>query len=120
MEEQFVLTTSHIPRSQTSHHPVLPWDHGGLVIRTRFWSRRVRDPIPLKIRRVWGLLHAKSCVGVVRKFGEGVLAQVSSSSSDHGLKLRGLSQIGPSVVSKRDVNITKLNQSSLGIQFYVE
>ncbi|GBM77268.1 hypothetical protein AVEN_265574-1, partial [Araneus ventricosus] len=38
----------------------------------------VRNPIPLKIRRVWGLLHAKSYVGskrppvaVARKFGEG-------------------------------------------------
>ncbi|GBO31822.1 hypothetical protein AVEN_246307-1 [Araneus ventricosus] len=30
-----------------------------------FWARgyQVRDPIPLKIRRVWGLLHLKSYVG---------------------------------------------------------
>ncbi|GBM17978.1 hypothetical protein AVEN_238380-1 [Araneus ventricosus] len=39
---------------------------------------QVRDPIPLKIRRVWGLLHAAPYVvvkrppaGVVRKLGEG-------------------------------------------------
>ncbi|GBN62128.1 hypothetical protein AVEN_188457-1 [Araneus ventricosus] len=39
---------------------------------------QVRNPIPLKIRRVWGLLHAKSYVvakrppvGVAWKFGEG-------------------------------------------------
>ncbi|GBM65278.1 hypothetical protein AVEN_193812-1 [Araneus ventricosus] len=39
---------------------------------------QARNPIPLKIRRVWGLLHAKSYivakrppVGVARKFGEG-------------------------------------------------
>ncbi|GBM83336.1 hypothetical protein AVEN_101099-1 [Araneus ventricosus] len=55
----------------------------------------VRNPIPLKIRRVWGLLHAKSYavakrppVGVVRKFGDGVRAHVLSSSSDRGSKLR--------------------------------
>ncbi|GBN54319.1 hypothetical protein AVEN_188184-1 [Araneus ventricosus] len=44
---------------------------------------QVRNPIPLKIRLLWGLLHVKSYVvcrrptGVVRKFGEGVPAQVS-------------------------------------------
>ncbi|GBN54419.1 hypothetical protein AVEN_63395-1 [Araneus ventricosus] len=45
---------------------------------------QVRNPIPLKIRRLWGLLHVKPYVvgkrlpaGVVRKFGEGVPAQVS-------------------------------------------
>ncbi|GBN99745.1 hypothetical protein AVEN_45548-1 [Araneus ventricosus] len=77
---------------------------------------QVRNPIPLKIRRVWGLLRAKSYVaakrppvGVVRNFGEGVPAQVSSSSSDRGSKLRGSSQNSPRVASKRHVNITKLN-----------
>ncbi|GBL77177.1 hypothetical protein AVEN_12800-1 [Araneus ventricosus] len=75
---------------------------------------QVRDPISMKIRRVWGLLHVKSYVlakrppvGVVRKFGEGVPAQVSSSSSDLGSKLRGQSLNSPSVASKRDINITK-------------
>ncbi|GBM61719.1 hypothetical protein AVEN_120568-1 [Araneus ventricosus] len=74
---------------------------------------QVRNPIPLKIRRVWGLLHAKSYVvakrppvGVARKFGEGVPAQVSSSSSDRGSKLRGPSLNIHRVASKRDVNIT--------------
>ncbi|GBM70642.1 hypothetical protein AVEN_117351-1 [Araneus ventricosus] len=50
---------------------------------------QVRNPIPLKIRRVRGLFQAKSYVmakhppaGVVLKFGEEVPAQVSSSSSD--------------------------------------
>ncbi|GBM34125.1 hypothetical protein AVEN_155131-1, partial [Araneus ventricosus] len=63
----------------------------------------------LKIRRVWGLLHAKSYVvakrppvGVARKFGEGVPAQVSSSSSDLGSKLRGPSLNSPRVASKRE------------------
>ncbi|GBM32202.1 hypothetical protein AVEN_131594-1 [Araneus ventricosus] len=69
---------------------------GGLVVRSRLWGGglQVRNPIPLKIRRVWGLLHAKSYVvakrppvGVAWKFGEEVPAQVSSSSSDHGSKL---------------------------------
>ncbi|GBL74887.1 hypothetical protein AVEN_243725-1 [Araneus ventricosus] len=39
---------------------------------------QIRNPIPLKIHRVWGLLIAKSCVlvkrppaGVVRKLGKG-------------------------------------------------
>ncbi|GBM37268.1 hypothetical protein AVEN_244950-1 [Araneus ventricosus] len=75
---------------------------------------QVRDPIPLKIRRVGGPLHAKSYLvakrhpaGVARKFGEGVPAQASSSSSDHGLKLRDPSQNSSRVASKQDVNITK-------------
>ncbi|GBN05870.1 Aspartyl/asparaginyl beta-hydroxylase [Araneus ventricosus] len=79
-------------------------------------SFQVRNPIPLKIRRVWGLLHVKSYVvvkrppvGVAWKFGEGVPARVSSSSSDRGSKLRGPSQNSPRVASKRDINITKLN-----------
>ncbi|GBM47865.1 hypothetical protein AVEN_91848-1 [Araneus ventricosus] len=75
---------------------------GSLVARSRLWGRRfqARNPIPLKIRRVWGLLHAKSYVvakrppvGVAWKFGEGVPAQVSSSSSDHGSKLQGPSEV---------------------------
>ncbi|GBO27163.1 hypothetical protein AVEN_16625-1 [Araneus ventricosus] len=69
----------------------------------------VRNPIPLKIRRVWGLLHAKSYV-VARWCGaevwRGMPAQVSSSSSDRGAKLRGPSLNSPRVASKRDVNIT--------------
>ncbi|GBO11827.1 hypothetical protein AVEN_224339-1 [Araneus ventricosus] len=88
------------------------------IFRLRWPSGKVRlwGPIPLKICRVWGLLHAKSYVlakrppvVVVLKFGEGVPAQVSSSSSDRGSKLRGPSQNSPRVASKRDVNITKLN-----------
>ncbi|GBN39996.1 hypothetical protein AVEN_140109-1 [Araneus ventricosus] len=63
---------------------------------------RVRNPIPLKIRRVWGQLHVKSYVvakhppvGVTWKFGEVVPAQVLSSSTDRGSKLRGPSQHSP-------------------------
>ncbi|GBM55721.1 hypothetical protein AVEN_196616-1 [Araneus ventricosus] len=77
---------------------------------------QVRNPILLKIRRVWGLLHVKSYVeakrppvGVAWKFGEGVPVQVSSSSSDRGSKLRGPFQNSPRVDSKRYVNIIKLN-----------
>ncbi|GBO37929.1 hypothetical protein AVEN_105635-1 [Araneus ventricosus] len=73
----------------------------------------VRNPIPQKIRRVWGLLLDKSYVvakpppvGMARKFGEGVPAQVSSSSCDRGSKLRGPSLNSPRVASERDVNIT--------------
>ncbi|GBM32620.1 hypothetical protein AVEN_8459-1 [Araneus ventricosus] len=37
---------------------------GGLVVRSWLWGWRfqVQNPIPLKIRRVWGLLHVKSYV----------------------------------------------------------
>ncbi|GBM75169.1 hypothetical protein AVEN_99567-1 [Araneus ventricosus] len=78
----------------------------------------VRDPIVLKIRRVLGLLHAKSYVGVkrppagvVQKFGGvGSPVEVSFSLSDRGSKLRGQSQNIPRVASKRDLNITKRNQ----------
>ncbi|GBL80941.1 hypothetical protein AVEN_26345-1 [Araneus ventricosus] len=77
---------------------------------------QVRNPIPLMIRRVWGLLHAAAEMppaDVMRKFGEGVRAQVSSSSSDSGSKLRGpailSSQNSLRVVSKRAINIIKLN-----------
>ncbi|GBO31716.1 hypothetical protein AVEN_53737-1 [Araneus ventricosus] len=39
-------------------------DRGGLVARSRPWDRRVpgSKPDSIKIRRVWGLLHAKSYV----------------------------------------------------------
>ncbi|GBN09896.1 hypothetical protein AVEN_257464-1 [Araneus ventricosus] len=50
-----------------------------------------RSPIPPKIRRVWGPLHAKPHavakrppVGEAWKFGDGVPAQMASSSSDCG------------------------------------
>ncbi|GBM29887.1 hypothetical protein AVEN_246451-1 [Araneus ventricosus] len=84
--------------------------------KSRLWAGglQVRNLIPLKIRRVWGLLHAKSYVvaerppaGVAWKLGEGVPAQVSSS--DRGSKLRGPSQNSPRVASKRDVNISNPN-----------
>ncbi|GBN17254.1 hypothetical protein AVEN_212951-1 [Araneus ventricosus] len=68
---------------------------------------QARNPIPLKIHRVWGPLHAESYVvakrppvGVARKLGEGVKAQVSSSSSDRDSKLRGQSLNSPRVASK--------------------
>ncbi|GBN35996.1 hypothetical protein AVEN_86954-1 [Araneus ventricosus] len=88
---------------------------GGLVARPRPRDRRsqARSPIPLKIRRVWGLLHAKSYVvakrppvGVAQKLGERVPAQVSFSSSDRGSKLRAPSLNSPRVASKHDVNLT--------------
>ncbi|GBN40174.1 hypothetical protein AVEN_159704-1 [Araneus ventricosus] len=91
------------------------WPSGSVSACLGAGGFQVRNPIPLKIRRVWGLLYAKSYVvakrppvGVAWKLGEGVSAQVSSSSSDRGSKLRGLSQNSPRVASKRDVNITKL------------
>ncbi|GBN52782.1 hypothetical protein AVEN_74879-1 [Araneus ventricosus] len=87
------------------------YGRGGLVVRSRPQDWRVAGS--LKFRPVWGLLHAKSyvvskrpAIGVARKFGEGVPAQVSSSSSDRGSKLRGPCLNSPRVASKRDVNIT--------------
>ncbi|GBO33647.1 hypothetical protein AVEN_208815-1, partial [Araneus ventricosus] len=88
---------------------------GGLVVRFRHWGGgfQVRNPNPLKIRRVWGLLHVisylvvkSSPVGVAWKCGEP--AQVPCSSSDRGSKVRGPSQNSPRVASKRNVNKTKL------------
>ncbi|GBL91110.1 hypothetical protein AVEN_184475-1 [Araneus ventricosus] len=68
---------------------------------------QVRNPIPLKIRRVLGELHLKSYVmakrppaGVMRKFGEGVPAQVPSSLSYLGSKLRGSFRNSPLLASK--------------------
>ncbi|GBM06633.1 hypothetical protein AVEN_190857-1 [Araneus ventricosus] len=67
---------------------------------------QVRDKTPLKIHPVWGLRHAKSYavvkrppVGVAWNFGERMPAQVSSSSSDRGLKLQGPSLNSPRVAS---------------------
>ncbi|GBN57659.1 hypothetical protein AVEN_23963-1 [Araneus ventricosus] len=91
---------------------------GGLVVRSRLWGRRAPGlkPDSTEDPSSMDLLHAKSYVvakrppiGVARKFGERVPAQVSSSSSDHGTKLRGPSQNSPRVATKRDVNITTLN-----------
>ncbi|GBM59746.1 hypothetical protein AVEN_110019-1 [Araneus ventricosus] len=86
---------------------------GGLVARSRPRDQRVRNPIPLKIRRVWSLLHAKSYVvvkrppvGVAGSLKRGVPAEVSSSSPDPGSKLRVPSLNSPHVTSKRDVNLT--------------
>ncbi|GBM81293.1 hypothetical protein AVEN_242404-1 [Araneus ventricosus] len=86
-----------------------------MVIGSRLWDRRVqssaKDPPYMCC-----LLHVKSGVikrlsaSVVRKFGDEMPAQVPSSSSDRGSKLRDSSQKRPRVTSKRDINITKLKQ----------
>ncbi|GBN49238.1 hypothetical protein AVEN_216372-1 [Araneus ventricosus] len=95
---------------------------GGLVVRSRLWGRRVpgSKPDSTEDSPCMGPVHAESYVvakrppvGVVRKFGEGVRAQVSSSSSDCDSKSRGPSQNSPCVASKLDVNITKPNQPAL-------
>ncbi|GBN21758.1 hypothetical protein AVEN_223520-1 [Araneus ventricosus] len=79
---------------------------GDLVVWSRLGAGRfqVRNLISLKIRLVWSPLHVNSyvvakrlLVGVGRMFGEWVPAQVSSSSSDRGSKLRCPSQNSPSV-----------------------
>ncbi|GBO31595.1 hypothetical protein AVEN_64599-1, partial [Araneus ventricosus] len=85
--------------------------HGDLMVRSRLWGWRIQalNPIPLKIRCVLGLLHIKSYVGDhnsslgAEAWRRGMPAQVSSSSSDRGSKLRGPSQNGSRVASKWDV-----------------
>ncbi|GBM25429.1 hypothetical protein AVEN_245834-1 [Araneus ventricosus] len=81
---------------------------GGLVVGISFWTGglQARNPIPLKIRRVWDLLHSKSHAvpNVLPLVWSGslerVTGQVSSSSSDRGLNLRGPSQTSPRVASE--------------------
>ncbi|GBM33317.1 hypothetical protein AVEN_101644-1 [Araneus ventricosus] len=82
----------------------------GLVVRSRLLGPE-GFRFETRFRQVWGLLHVKSyvvakhpAVDVTWKFGEGVPAQVSSSS-DRGSKLRGPSQNSPRVASELDVNI---------------
>ncbi|GBN82796.1 hypothetical protein AVEN_206968-1 [Araneus ventricosus] len=68
----------------------------GLVVILGIGVRgfHIRNPIPLKIRRVWSLLHVKSYVlakpappGVVGKFQEREPAHLSSSSFHSDSKL---------------------------------
>ncbi|GBO12034.1 hypothetical protein AVEN_241308-1 [Araneus ventricosus] len=69
---------------------------GGLVARSRLWGRRAPGSKPDSTEDppcMGPLLHAKSYVvakrppvGVACKFGEGMPAQVSSSSSKRGSK----------------------------------
>ncbi|GBM91094.1 hypothetical protein AVEN_135113-1 [Araneus ventricosus] len=77
---------------------------------------QVRNPVPLNIHLVLDLLNIKSYggvhrppSGVVRKFGGGLPVEVSSSSSDHGSKLRGPSQNSLRVASERGVNLFSRN-----------
>ncbi|GBL77378.1 hypothetical protein AVEN_41793-1 [Araneus ventricosus] len=88
---------------------------GGLVVRCRYRSCRIPGSKLDSTEDPSGPFHVKSYVGtkrhpagVVRKFGEGVPAQVSFSSSDQGSKLRGPSQNSTRVASRWVVNITKL------------
>ncbi|GBN26897.1 hypothetical protein AVEN_167697-1 [Araneus ventricosus] len=77
-------------------------------MRSRPRGRRVPGSKPDSTEDPPDLLHVKSHVvakrspaGVVRKFGEGVPDQVSSSSSDLGSKWRGPSQSSLRVASKQ-------------------
>ncbi|GFX06650.1 hypothetical protein TNCV_382461 [Trichonephila clavipes] len=71
------------------------------------------SPVPLKTHRVGqrctlNLSRADTSVGVV--VSRGVPAQVSSTSLDHGSKLRGPSPKSPRVAEHCDVNIQSINQ----------
>ncbi|GBO23544.1 hypothetical protein AVEN_214755-1 [Araneus ventricosus] len=74
------------------------------LTRIRDWSKsnlsRIKRP-----RASWcGSWDRRWCLS-------GRVAQVSSS--DHGSKLRGKSQNSPHAVSKRGVNLIKLNQNKM-------
>ncbi|GBL90220.1 hypothetical protein AVEN_130335-1 [Araneus ventricosus] len=86
---------------------------GGLVLRTLLRRVSGSKPNSTDSRSVWRLLHAKSYVlakrppvGVVRKFGEGVPAQMSSRHLIIVLGLRGPFKNRPPVVPKLDANLT--------------
>ncbi|GBN63672.1 hypothetical protein AVEN_17802-1 [Araneus ventricosus] len=66
------------------------------------WDRRPSNPTSLAKR-------FPSWRGAAWKLGEEMPIQVSSSSSDRGSKLRGLSPNSPRVASKLDIDIAKLN-----------
>ncbi|GBM75416.1 hypothetical protein AVEN_119957-1 [Araneus ventricosus] len=109
--------------SSTLHPPICPPVLSkGLVARCRPTGRRAQGSKPDDtadtqcIGTVDPHIGYRACcmhvvkhppTGVVRKFEEGVSTQVSSSSSDRGL--RGPSQNIPRVASRRDVNKAKLN-----------
>ncbi|GBM47857.1 hypothetical protein AVEN_275133-1 [Araneus ventricosus] len=93
----------------------------GLVVRSRFWGRRVPGsqpdstddppymrPVARQIIRS-GQPPSRWC-DVEGWRGEGT-AQTSSSSSHRGSKLRVPSQNSPRVSTKRDVNITKTKKT---------
>ncbi|GBN42894.1 hypothetical protein AVEN_136075-1 [Araneus ventricosus] len=94
-------------------------DRCGLVVKSRLSGRKVPESKPdsTHIRHRRYLLHAKSYivvakrppVGVVRKLGEGVPAQVSPSSFDSSSKLRGPYQNTCRAASERSDRITELN-----------
>ncbi|GBO22871.1 hypothetical protein AVEN_21089-1 [Araneus ventricosus] len=60
----FCVKLSRIVRESSTHIEPLPVHRlqGRGVVRSRLWGRegsRLEIPIPLKIRRVWGMLYAK-------------------------------------------------------------
>ncbi|GFW65548.1 hypothetical protein TNCV_3549711 [Trichonephila clavipes] len=76
--------------------PYLRGGRGSLVVKvTSSWPQRIMrlSPVPLKTCRVGGLCTLN--LPLVWKSGEGVPAQVSSSSLDHGSKLQGPSPKAP-------------------------
>ncbi|GBM29287.1 hypothetical protein AVEN_177602-1 [Araneus ventricosus] len=62
-----------------------------------------------------------SSAGMVWKFGKEVTSHASASSSEHGSKLRGLSQDSSHLASKLDVSPTELSYintlNMISIQF---
>ncbi|GBM40594.1 hypothetical protein AVEN_178574-1 [Araneus ventricosus] len=91
---------------------VREYERGGGGLMVRLWLSgpegvKVRNPIPLKVCCVWRLLHFKSILmvkhhpaGAYGSMERGLPAQLSSSSSDRGSRLRGSPQNIPRVASK--------------------
>ncbi|GBN90722.1 hypothetical protein AVEN_36228-1 [Araneus ventricosus] len=93
---------------------------GGLVVRFRPRGRRVsgskpdsnEEPPCKRIRCTLNPSDPYALPSVWRgSLESGLPAQASSSPSDRGSKLRGLSLNSPRVLAKREVKITKPNQN---------
>ncbi|GFT79167.1 uncharacterized protein TNCV_3095141 [Trichonephila clavipes] len=93
------LEVAYPPRKPKVVGSILAGDCGSPVVKVSDHGRHVMSssPVPLKTRRVGqrctlslSRAETSSCwCGVVRLLGEGLPAQVSSTSLDNGSKLRG-------------------------------
>ncbi|GBM62631.1 hypothetical protein AVEN_187037-1 [Araneus ventricosus] len=114
------LRTAHTRATEIFHKNLL--GSGDLVVWSRPRGRGVLGSKPdsteeLPRKRVWCTLNPSGpnilMLVWFRSLEREVPAQVSSTSSDKGSKLRGPSQNSPRVSSERDVNMTKLPKNRL-------
>ncbi|GBM84515.1 hypothetical protein AVEN_246175-1 [Araneus ventricosus] len=71
------------------------------------------EPSPKFFKSIGAICHPEC---VMRKFGDGLPAQMPFSSSDRGSKLRCQAQNSPPVTSKRDFDINKLNYGNFELR----